>query len=217
MNHPEGRLVSIYCLKDPESGDVRYVGWSIDPRSRLKSHIKVAKNGRENNHRTNWIKSLLRRGAVPVLEVLETGIIDFTSAERAWISHFREMGCNLTNGTDGGEGMLGFRPSAETKEKIASALRGRPGNKGAVIEEWHKARVAEANRKRVWTAEQKAALSARRKGRSTSEEHRKHLSEALKGRKAGAFVPWSAKRRQRFEEKRAAQTRTLQLALELFE
>lgn len=123
MNHPSGRLVFVYALVDPTNEEVRYVGWTINPESRLKDHLKVAQNGRERNHRTNWILSLLKQGQQPIIRVLESEVSDFAGRERYWISHFRSLGCKLTNGTDGGEGMLGWSPSEQQRKKISEVMR----------------------------------------------------------------------------------------------
>lgn len=41
--------------------------------------------------------------------------------ERFWITHFRRQGHRLTNATDGGMGILGYRHTAEAKAKIGEA------------------------------------------------------------------------------------------------
>ena len=85
--------------------EVRYVGWSINPARRLRSHTSKSTLSKEKNHRAKWVASVLRTGSKPVMEVIESGVADFAERERFWISHFRDLGCRLTNGTDGGEGM----------------------------------------------------------------------------------------------------------------
>jgi hypothetical protein len=45
--------------------------------------------------------------------------------EQFWIDYFRNMGCPLTNDTDGGPGTQGFHHLEATKEKIRQALTGR--------------------------------------------------------------------------------------------
>lgn len=109
----------IYALNDPNTGLTRYIGKTDDPQQRLSVHLA----SKEQNHRTNWIKSLLKTGQEPVLEILDEVPKEFWPQwEVAYIEFFRECGCNLVNGTAGGEGAT--NPSAET---IAKRLETRKG------------------------------------------------------------------------------------------
>lgn len=84
----------------------------------------------------------------------------------AYQSNHRNKGYNIT---DGGEGASGFKHSAEAKRKIGAAAKGNTHGAGY-----------------RWTAEQKARLIGRRKPayvpREVSEETRKRISEANRGR-----------------------------------
>jgi len=175
VNHPNGRPVSVYALKDPD-GAVRYIGWSIYPQKRLLTHIRVAKSGREVNHRTNWILSLAAKGLTPTLDVIEENVIDFSRRERFWIAYFRSLGARLTNGTEGGEGMLGHRMSGRTKKALSEAWKRKPTPPPPPPSEETKQIIRESNRRRIWTPEQRAALSAARRGK-------KHHWTSRKGRK----------------------------------
>ena len=97
-------MISIYVLKDPRTLEVRYVGKSKDPKSRLADHL-CPSNLRGVCHRASWIRYLLARNLRPVLEVVET-CSDFIweAREVYWIKHYKELGARLTNTTDGGEG-----------------------------------------------------------------------------------------------------------------
>lgn len=109
---------SIYVLRDPQSGDIRYVGYSYCPEKRLLSHLR---DGTEC-HRARWIRSLLRRGLSPQLQVLQTlPEASIREAERYWIRYFREQGCCLTNGTEGGDGSRGHRWTPERHEQMRQA------------------------------------------------------------------------------------------------
>lgn len=94
---------SVYVLRCPDSGEVRYVGVSKAPEKRLARHMTEARAGRTKRH--NWVRSLDKANKHPVLEVIETDVEDWKSAERRWVSHYRSAGCNLVNGNDGGECM----------------------------------------------------------------------------------------------------------------
>lgn len=124
MNKPynPSATIYIYTLSCPKTGAVRYVGVTNNPSNRLRQHIKDSK--RQNNHRTHWINSLLRDGLNPIMtEIDETDIDNWAQCEMAWIAHYRAMGCDLVNSTDGGQG--GFNPSEETRKKRSESMRGK--------------------------------------------------------------------------------------------
>jgi hypothetical protein len=100
----------IYTLSDPRTKKVRYVGFtSRKCGQRLSAHLHEAVYGRKQSHRTNWILSLLCIGLKPVMEVIESGTGDaWKDAECRWIAHFRANGAKLVNGTDGGDGIIGW-------------------------------------------------------------------------------------------------------------
>ena len=96
-------MIYIYTLSDPETRAVRYVGKSISPSSRLIRHISESKSGRYNNHRVNWIKSLIGKGLEPKMDIIDEVDGEWEWVEEYWISQFKSWGFHLTNGTDGGD------------------------------------------------------------------------------------------------------------------
>lgn len=155
-------ICNIYALVDPFTDQIRYTGKTVkDPKKRLIDHISGAKRKSSKNHVGNWIRSLLKKGAVPILELLEVvPFLDWVAAEKKWIKRLRDIGCRLTNITDGGEGLCGAIFSEETREKI---------------------RKSRIGKKVVWTEEAKAKLSASLKGRKVSAETRAKISAKNKG------------------------------------
>jgi len=114
----------IYALQD-EDGRIRYVGkTSKNLSKRFRYHLYDARRGFKN-HRCNWIRSLLVRGFLP--SIIEIGEADGDGGpeEIAWIKYFRDEGVNLVNETEGGEGVSGFRQSAETCRKKSEIFKGR--------------------------------------------------------------------------------------------
>lgn len=97
----------IYCLYDPRTDEIRYVGKSTNPQHRYRSHIGSAKRGEYRHHTANWIRKLLDSGLEPGIALLEEVPHgeDWRSAERSWIARFLDMGGRLTNSTAGGEGL----------------------------------------------------------------------------------------------------------------
>lgn len=89
--------------------------------------------------------------------------------ERGLIKCLRHMGVELVNLTDGGEGPLGRITSAQTKEKLSAALRGKPiGRKGVP--------------RGPMSQETKDKLSAIAQGRRNSPQAIIKMSEAAKVR-----------------------------------
>jgi len=46
---------------------------------------------------------MLAAGKTPTIRVVESGVADWREAERRWVAKCRNEGCDLVNGTDGGE------------------------------------------------------------------------------------------------------------------
>jgi hypothetical protein len=123
VSHPTSRGHYVYALIDPRTSQIRYVGkHSGYVNSRLRGHLYEACNGHRHNHRLAWLRQLLALGLEPSVQVLATAstAVDLIPLEQAWITGLRLVGMDLTNGTDGGEGMP--NPSEQTRVK----LRGRP-------------------------------------------------------------------------------------------
>lgn len=163
----------IYALCCPVSGEIRYVGKTINLRTRLRAHLK-AKN--EKTHKQYWVNSVAAKGLVPIFEILEEipSEIDWQESERFWISYLRFIGCRLTNSIAGGIG--GLSPCAATREKQRAAKLGRK------LSEEHKRNVGIAGMGRKLSAAHIAATSAGNRGKKRSEETRRKIGLKSKGR-----------------------------------
>lgn len=108
----------IYTLSDPYTKEVRYIGKTVKSlKSRLNNHLYTSK--KVNNYRCNWIKSILNKGNVPIIEILdECQWKDSQHLECYWISQFKSWGFDLVNSTEGGEGNLGLKLNNERKQKL---------------------------------------------------------------------------------------------------
>lgn len=97
----------IYVLVEPDTLDIRYVGKTVSPGSRLYGHVYDAKLGKRAR-RFIWIRSLINRDLLPFLQIIEevADDEDWRPREKFWIKHLRDLGCGLVNGTDGGDGAL---------------------------------------------------------------------------------------------------------------
>ena len=115
--------IYIYTLED-SNGNVRYVGKTSNIKKRLYFHVK--NYNKSNTHKNNWIKSLINKGDYPVISILdEVEYGDSAFFEIYWISQFRSWGFNLTNLTDGGDGINGYKLTKEHKDKIREYQKGR--------------------------------------------------------------------------------------------
>lgn len=178
--------VYIYGLICPLGQEIRYVGKTINLKSRLKNHLFNV-NHSNGPHRKNWIKKLLSKNIFPVLTVLEiSNNENWAEREKYWIRYLKNKGNNLTNISIGGRGITTGRPlSEETKKKIGDANRGRRHT------EETKKKIRAKNIGRILTLVQRKKLSESLKkadhswkiGCKLSEEHKSNISVALKGKK----------------------------------
>lgn len=148
---------TIYALRCPLSGDIRYVGQTIKSVNRRLTEHKCDK--RHNPYKINWINKLDNLGILDELkiEVLEEcDEILLNDREKFWIEKIKQDGNKLVNLTDGGDGVPGKVCSDETKKKISES------NKGKII--------SDKSRKKI---------SNSHKGKKLSEEHKKSISDGL--------------------------------------
>lgn len=204
------RALSIaYALVDPRDTEVRYIGKTVRGVQRILEHTQGSALEREDTWKARWVKSLLRLGLVPRLQVLaELNEGEIDACEIAWIAFARAEGWPLTNLTDGGEGalhpapdvverrrasMIGRKLSDETKAKISAANKAahaRPETRERMRAVIAKSKTPEtiekirqANIGKKVSEQTRALMSRNRKLRPpASAEHRKNLSEAGKGR-----------------------------------
>jgi len=169
----------IYALMD-ECGLVRYIGkTSYGAEKRLVKHLAEARRGGVN-HRCNWIRSIMSRGIIPTVAVIEEVDGNGDDAEMAWIAYFRECGVKLVNGTKGGGGGVIGRampPMSESaKRQISITLMGHD--------------VSDVTRKRISLA-------------NLGKKHGPHSPEAIENIRAGNLGKKHAKHRFRTAEHRA--------------
>lgn len=161
----------IYTLSDGLS--IRYIGKTINPKLRYKSHISESKKLR--THKEKWITNVLTNGGKIIMEVLDIcDEEDSNQMETYWISQFKSWGFNLVNLTSGGDGgspMLGKFHSHETKSKMSKIAKTQKRNIGG----WNKGMNM--------STELKEKLSKVCVGRRLSSETKQKISENTKGKK----------------------------------
>lgn len=117
LEPPDRGLVAIYGLYDPRDGTLRYIGRSVNPRTRLRDHVTLSdKNG---YYRARWLNKLRRLRLQPEMRILAWVSVDhWCEAERHYIAHARAQGCRLTNGSNGGDGINGTTLSDEVRARM---------------------------------------------------------------------------------------------------
>jgi hypothetical protein len=204
-------ILLIYGLRDPRTGEIRYVGKSTNGlvRPRVHAHPSEIKRPSRKN---NWIQSLKKQGLryeIVILEYVNT-LDELPEAECRWIAFGRQaLGDRLTNLLDGG-GSLGRKLAVETRQRIAEKVRAiaqTPAGRAHLLAIGEKAKSPEARAKisakaraRPLTparllqlraaalqsrrAETRAKISASLKGRVLSAIHRERISDANRRRYA---------------------------------
>ena len=192
------QLVDIYLLIDPRTHAIRYVGKTASGRTskRLSEHLKK----QDGTHKANWIAQLTAEGLIPSMVVIARVPIDQSNdAESYWISYYRLIGCDLTNLTVGGDGVIGYawteaqkaRASTAQRQRFAAmtatermksveaAARSRKGTKHALES---RKKMSDAVRAIQSTPEARERLRIQSAGRVHSPETRSKMSASLKGR-----------------------------------
>ena len=176
----ENRKWFIYALIDPRDGAIRYVGWTIDLKRRLRDHTKPSAITKRN-YRANWIRSLREISMMPTMLMLQEGSGDgWQQAERRWISELRARGAQLTNTTDGGDGTPGRHPSPETCARWSEIRKGRAPHPNCI------AASIDAHRGKTRPSEHMEPMRAAVRGKPKSAAHREALGAAKKGKPLSA-------------------------------
>lgn len=114
----------IYALRD-ETRYLRYVGkTSCSLEKRLAGHLQEAVHGGET-YKNRWIRSMLSRGLLPSITLIEVVDGDGSDVERKWIKFLKDRGVALVNGTEGGEGFsFGHVVTPAMRQKISESKKG---------------------------------------------------------------------------------------------
>lgn len=114
-------VVYIYILRDPRTNEIKYVGKTVDPRSRSKKHGLPSQLRGSGVRKVKWILELRSIGLRPIFEIIEECTEEnWEERERYWISYHGGPGV-LVNVREGGEfSPLGYtyKHSDETKKLL---------------------------------------------------------------------------------------------------
>jgi len=170
MNNSDS-TVYIYALIDPRDERVRYVGQTVNPARRFRSHLA---DKSVSTPKRDWLDELLLLGLMPIMEVVEEcqkGTVD--EKEVYWIAYYRNLNTDLLNVLDGGS----------WQGTMSDAIRARMSNrhKGCTLTNEHKKKISDSLKGRTHTNERKKKISDARKGQAHTDETKKKISDALKG------------------------------------
>jgi hypothetical protein len=151
--------VYIYTLSD--NTGIRYVGKTNNLKLRKLGHINESKSNRYNNHRINWIKSLLLKNELPIMNVLDIVPNDeWIFWEIYWISQIKTWGFNLVNSTSGGENPPSYKGKTHTNEykKIRQIIMKNNNPAKNMNDKWRD-NISKSLKGRIFTNEHKLKLS----------------------------------------------------------
>jgi group I intron endonuclease len=145
--------VFIYGLIDPKSNLLKYIGKTTNLKRRYQRHI--SERFLHDSYKDRWVRKLIENGDKPILILIDTtNKIEWQFWEKFYISYYKYIGCELTNGTNGGDeppSTKGRKHSEESKLKMSNTKKGKPI---------------------PWLND----------GKKRSNQHRVNLSKSLKGR-----------------------------------
>ena len=163
--------IKIYILIDPRNNKIKYVGQtSLSLMERLRIHKERSVNAK-NRKVCCWIKSLMNKKLEPIIKLIEDNVI-WNESEIKWITHFKSIGIDLLNHTDGGEGTLGYKWSEEALKNISKIRKGRKLSN----EHKNKIKIKMENRKVTWGNK----ISESLKGKNWSKETLKKRSKPVR-------------------------------------
>lgn len=144
-----------------------------------------------NPHHRGIVNKLERIGSAFEVRIVRSGLSEEEAfqLEKERIVFWKSDGADLSNLTDGGEGISGFRHSAETKVRISKKNKGVPAAfKGRVHSEETKARLSELGKKRgapKHSPEIIEKIAASHRGSKRSAETCAKIAEKARGRPSG--------------------------------
>lgn len=162
----------IYALKIIHSDNIKYIGYtSRDISTRLYEHFNITINLKYKNGM--WIKK--HKNDIEII-LIEDNIRTHEEAcerEKYYIKYYKEIGHDLNNLTDGGDGVLA---TEETRRKISES------QKGKIVPIEQREKISKTLKGRHLSDETKNKISLIKTGITLSNETRQKISRGLIGR-----------------------------------
>jgi hypothetical protein len=142
MENESCELAYIYGLIDPRNDEIRYIGKTINPKSRLIGHINESKDVKVVNYRVKWLRKLTKLGLRPEIVFLKTcPSNEYEKYETEYIKLYSSN--KLTNSDETGQGNKNRKREVLNRQ---SENRGRKVYQydidGNFIKEYRSARLA---------------------------------------------------------------------------
>lgn len=176
--------MNVVYIKHFDNGK-KYVGITNNFQKRMSDHEYDAKHGSQL-----LVHFAMRKYSHKTEIVFESENYDeVLEMERIIIQNFKDLGIELYNMTDGGEGSLGYKHSEESKQKMRC---NRPSMSGENHHMYGKHHTDETKQKISKTLKDKHKKSSMY-GKHHTEETKKLLSEIRKEKYSGENHPWYGK------------------------
>lgn len=163
----------IYGLIEPTTNELRYIGKTVDVNRRHRRHITEV--NLHDSHKDRWIRKLLKNNYIPeiiIIDLVKTN--EWQYWEMFYIEYFKFLGCNLTNGTKGGDeppSTKGRKHSENSRIKMSKSKKGKP------IPHLNNGKERSLSHRKNLSLSLKGRTSPN-KGRKYDEEHSKKLSNS---------------------------------------
>lgn len=120
---------------------------------RYKEHLKECRLNKDTTHKSNLIKKIIRNGGYPEVILIDNLLTETEALELEvllikLIGRYDLKSGPLTNKTDGGDGISGYKWTDEQKERIKGRL---PSNAGKPMLEEQKIKIGVANKGKTWS------------------------------------------------------------------
>jgi hypothetical protein len=114
MRCGDSPLAVIYALYAHDGHGPRYVGYTTNPKTRLLRH----RRDKGDTHKCRWIRKIGPKNVhMSILSIVPVSVVK--EVECFFIAKLRRIGFDLTNSTDGGDGVV--CPSVEVRAKSSAA------------------------------------------------------------------------------------------------
>lgn len=159
----------IYCLKDPISMEIRYIGKTIQTtKRRLQEHIRDCR--KYSHYNACWINGLVVKGYKPLIEVVELcNSNNLNEREIHWIKYYRQF-YKLTNLTDGGDGNNGQIQTELSNLRRSKTLKEGILNGRIIYDNNRRLAISKALTGKIVSQETRDKLRACNVGKKQSEE-----------------------------------------------